>query len=206
MLPSLRHNNGNLLCAVDVETTGTDPMVHEIIQVAVLPLGSDYKPLKILPFYLNIRPMDIGSIDFRSMRVHRQKLVEMMAYAIEPEIATDMFVQWVRRLDLPLGKKIAPLWSNGGFDKGFLVQWLGQDLYEELFHFHERDTQVAALLLNDRADYHCADLPFNRIGLSSLAGVFGVVNENPHDALADCLTTAEVYRRMLSLFVPNNPQ
>ena len=200
---SLRHCNGNLLCCIDVETTGADPMIHEIIQVAFLPLNSNYTPMKITPFYLNIRPMDIGTIDFRSVKVHKQTVVEMMAYAIQPEIAADMFMDWFYKLDLPLGKKLMPLWSGGSFDKGFLVQWLGNELYNDCIHYHERDTQSLALAINDRFDLNAESPPFGRIGLASLADYFGIINESAHDALADCATTAKVYRAMLAMFQPN---
>ena len=37
--PGLVHLNGCLMAAVDLETTGTRPGYHEIIQIAVVPLG-----------------------------------------------------------------------------------------------------------------------------------------------------------------------
>ena len=49
--------NGNLLASIDLETTGTQPGYHEIIQIAVVPLNSDIRPNNDLPvFYQNIKP------------------------------------------------------------------------------------------------------------------------------------------------------
>ena len=39
----LVHLNGNLMAAVDLETTGTQPGYHEIIQIAVVPLDSEFQ-------------------------------------------------------------------------------------------------------------------------------------------------------------------
>ena len=56
MAQSLVHLNGDLLCAVDCETTGLNCKEHDIIQVCVLPLDSQIQPLKeingkqLLPF------------------------------------------------------------------------------------------------------------------------------------------------------------
>jgi hypothetical protein len=50
--PGLVHLNGHLLAAIDLETTGTRPGYHEIIQIACVPLDSDIKPLAgATPFY-----------------------------------------------------------------------------------------------------------------------------------------------------------
>ena len=55
--PGLVHLNGCLMAAVDLETTGTRPGYHEIIQIAVVPLDSDFKPLAdVRPFYTLVKP------------------------------------------------------------------------------------------------------------------------------------------------------
>ena len=40
-------------------------------------------------------------------------------------------------------------------------------------------------------------IPFNRVGLGSLCRKFNIVNANAHDALADALAEAEVYRALV---------
>ena len=55
--PGLVHLNGCLMAAVDLETTGTRPGYHEIIQIAVVPLDSDFRPLAdVRPFYTLVKP------------------------------------------------------------------------------------------------------------------------------------------------------
>lgn len=204
------HLNGNLLCAVDVETTGVVPGFHDLIQVAILPLDSTIKPSKSAkPFSLNLTPIRIENIDPQACKIHRLTRAEMISNSIDVFKAADMFNDWFERLNLPLAggthKKIMPLWSNGGFDKSFLIEWLGIDHYNHYFHFHERDTQSLALSINDRYDHYNERLPFPKVGLGYLSNALDVINENAHNALSDCITTAEVYRRMLLMHIPCAP-
>lgn len=208
---SMLHLNGNLLAAIDVETTGFIAGYHDLIQVAVLALGANLEPLKtVTPFYLNLTPKRPENIDRQAMQINRLDFTEIVKNSIDPDVAADMFDEWFERLDLGMAgskhKKIMPLWSNGGFDKGFLVDWLGKEHYEHYFHFHERDTQSLALSINDRYDFHVEPVPFPKVGLGYLASCFNIVNEKAHDALADCVTTARVYKEIITMFLPVNPR
>ncbi len=205
------HLNGNLLCAIDVETTGTDCDYHELVQLAILPLDSQIRPIKsIMPFYVNITPEYPERISNEALRITRKNLVTLIENSLDKYKAMDLFDEWYERLNLPstnhTPKKIMPLWSNGSFDKGFIRAWLGKELYNRYFHFHERDTQETALFLNDRFCHHAEKVPFPKVGLNYIASCFELVNENAHDALADCIMTAEVYRRMLWMWTPVAPQ
>ena len=204
------HLNGNLLCAVDVETTGLVAGFNDLIQVGVLPLDSCIRPSKTArPFYLNITPKRPENIDAKACKIHRLKRAEMISNSINPFKAADLFDDWFEGLNLPLAgathKKIMPLWSNGSFDKSFLIDWLGDEHYRHYFHFHERDTQEFALSLNDRFDHHNVRVPFPKVELGYLTNALDIINDTPHDALSDCVATAEVYRRMLLMYTPCNP-
>lgn len=204
------HLNGNLLCAVDVETTGVIPGHHDLIQVAILPLDSNIKPLKtITPFYLNLTPHRLDNIDEKAMKITRKTLTDLILNSMDPDVAADLFDEWFERLKLPLTsnhhKKIMPMWSNGGFDKGFLRAWLGDEHYNHYFHFHERDTQTLALAINDRFYQHNEKTPFPKVGLNYLASCFQIENEMAHDALSDCVTTARVYEKLLHMWIPLIP-
>ena len=205
------HLNGNLLCAVDVETTGIKAGTHDLVQVAVLPLDSNIKPIKsIMPFYMNLTPTRLDNIDYKACKVNKLTLSQMINQSMDKWKAADLFEEWFERLNLPVAashhKKLMPLWSNGSFDKSFLKEWLGDEGYDYFFHFHERDTQALALSINDRFYQMSEKLPFPKVGLNAIAAQFNIVNENAHDALSDCITTAEVYRQMLLMYQPVIPQ
>jgi DNA polymerase III epsilon subunit-like protein len=49
--------NGNLLASIDLETTGLKAGFHEPIEIAVVPLNSDFRPLEgVRSFYTTTRP------------------------------------------------------------------------------------------------------------------------------------------------------
>lgn len=202
---SFRHCNGHLMAAVDVETTGLNPLAHDLYQVAILPLDKELEPMAgCQPFYMNIRPTRPQNINFNAVKIGKFNYMDIMKYAVEPDNAADLLELWLNNLNLPLGKKIMPVWSNGCFDRDFLIPWLGDELYNQFFHGLTRDTQDLAMAINDRFALAGQPLPFNRVGLNSLAAVLGIVNENPHDALSDCITTAAVYKALLRMKVPND--
>jgi exonuclease I len=204
------HTNGHLLCAVDVETTGADPMIHEIFQLAILPLDSNLNVLRTVePFYMNITPLDMEVIDPRALKITKTDLAYLIKHSLNTFVVMDLLDEWFNRLELPIttnqSKKIMPVWSNGDFDKAMLISWLGKELYDTYFYFHERDTQHSALQINDRFYQHGDKVPFPKVGLSYLANCFDIDTSNAHDALADCLTTAEVYKKLCMMQMPMVP-
>ena len=109
----------------------------------------------------------------------------------------DLLVEWFENLDLPSTKRLVPLAHNWPFEASFARAWLGDALFEHIFHFHPRDGMVLALAMNDRAVSRGEHTPFKKVGLSWLSHYFKVANENPHDALCDAIAEAEVYRALL---------
>lgn len=201
MIPdSLLNLNGELLCAVDVETTGLIPGYHEIIQIAVVPLNSEieqYPGLK--PFYINIAPEHPGRMS-GAEGVHGISLDDLMSYGVSLETSLEMFDQWYKSLDLPFMKRLVPLAHNWAFERSFLLHWMGLEAFSDLWSGHPRDTLVIASFVNDLAAWHGKDCPFNRLNLSSVCKIMGVDLVDAHDALGDCLATAAVYRTMLRRF------
>jgi DNA polymerase III epsilon subunit-like protein len=194
------HLNGDLLCAIDCETTGTKAGFHEIIQICVLPLDFNLQPLKrpgVSPFYTEMKPECLDRIDWEAIKVSRLELPDILARALDKYRAADLFDKWVAKLELPYRKRIVPLGCNWPFDREFIKDWLGDECYSQYFDARHRDVQTAALYLNDKYDFHCEPYPFPKVNLSYLASQLRVKYERKHDALFDCLATAEVYRRML---------
>lgn len=194
----LVHLNGNLMAALDFETTGTKAGYHEIIQIAVVPLNADFRPLQdVRPFYHNIAPEHPERADNEAKAIHRLNLEDLMLNAPSSQKVADMLVEWWEKLDLPFNRSLVPLAHNWAFESGFGKAWLGDDLMNHLFFGHARDGMLYALAQNDQAAFAGRPIPFATVGLKSLCSKFKVVNENPHDALCDCLAEAEVYRALL---------
>src|SRR4029077_8974982 len=106
----MQHLNGNLLAAIDIETTGLDPKIHEIIQICILPLNSQIQPLKeILPFYIDMAPGRPESIDPQALSVSKLELCRIMQQGFDQFKGADLLDSWFDKLDLAIGKRISPL-------------------------------------------------------------------------------------------------
>ena len=205
MSNSMQHWNGNQVCVIDTETTGLDPLWHEIIQICILPLDSNFNIRKdVMPFYIDLIPDHPERIDKNAMKVNRLKMAEIGKRGFDRLAAIDMLEGWIKKLGLPCTKygtpkRIIPLGQNYGFDRGHIQKWLGMELYNTFFDYHYMDTMITANYLNDKAAMHAEKVPFSKISLAWLCNVLKVVNEKAHDALHDCMATAEVYKKMLNL-------
>lgn len=201
-----------MLACIDVETTGFYYGYHDIIQICVLILDSDIKPdPQITPFYVNMKPKRPENIEPDAMEVSRISFAHIMQTAIDPWDAADLFDDWFvglrrdthnRRAKLPEGKKLCPVAQNWVFDRPFVIDWLGHKGFDDFFHPWYRDTLPVAQLMNDKyaKDPNCVlphKVPFPKANLGYICSQLNVVNEKAHDALQDCIATAEAYRRMV---------
>lgn len=195
------HLQGHLLCAVDFETTGSRPGYHEPIQIAVVPLDSDLKPIEsVRPFYRYIRPDYPERAEPAATRVHKIDINWLRTHALPQDVVADLFREWFENLNLPFKKVLIPLAHNWPFEYGFFGEWLGIPDRDNLFHSHARDAMIVALGKNDAAFYRGEPPPFESyVSLSHLCRQFGVVNQRPHDAYHDCLAEAEVYRHLINM-------
>lgn len=202
MADSALHWNGNRLCAIDVETTGLDCNTHEIIQICVLPMTSTCEiDKKIIPFYTNIRLDNPEDVDIKAMKVNKINLINSQKTAPDSDTVRDLFDDWFHKLKIPPTKfgsprKILPLGHNYSFDKGFLIKFFGMEDYYTYFDYHNRDTMAVAQYLNDRASFHAERCPFPKVNLAYVVSQLKIDYPIKHDALQDCVVTAEVYRRL----------
>ena len=201
----LTHLNGDILCCIDVETSGEIPGFHDLLQICILPL--DYK-LDVWdnfpPFYMEIqpkRPENYGKAttwnDEEVARKNRQLMAHAQVNGMEAYRAADLFDEWFQKLGLGYQKKIAPLAHNWPFDRGFVIDWLGNETFKQCFDPRYRDPMAVATYLTDRADFRTEPYPFNKVNLPWLAKQYHIDHSRAHDALADCYTTAQVYKRLV---------
>ena len=187
--------NDNVLAAIDVETTGRDPAYNEVCQVAVVVLDCHLNPVN--QFYTNIRPLHPHRMHPEATAAHGLSL-EVLNQAPGPYEVADMMWEWSRSLELAPGKRIIPLVHNASFDIPFLQQWLGYELFYDIFGYPVRDTQALVSALMDKAAFNCVKIPFNRANLGTCCETLGVTLDGAHDSLADALATARVYRTLMT--------
>jgi DNA polymerase III epsilon subunit-like protein len=199
--PLMQHLNGNLLCSIDVETSGLKAGFHDMLQICILPLDGALNPnQKHTPFILNLKPKRPENADPGAFRVNKLSLADCILKGIDPYSAADMFEEWFFKLQLMDRKKICPLAHNWPFDRGFIIDWLGDETYNQFFDYHSRDTAVIANYLNDRADFANERYPFPKINLTYLSSQLQVENPDAHTAVGDAMTTALCYKKLLSRY------
>lgn len=191
---------GHLLCAVDTETTGLRSGYHEITQIAIQPLDSDFNFI-YEPLQLELAP----EFPSRAAPEAIQKTGVDLDYHVNccPSQTTgaDLFLRWVERLNLGLGKRLIPLAHNWSFDKNFIVEWLGEETYNIHFSRAHRDSFVIAAFINDMHNAQGLDAPFKSLQLESLCKKFGIKLDNAHSALPDARASAKLYKCLLQCFL-----
>lgn len=192
---------GNMLAAVDVETTGRVAGYHEVIQVAVVPLTSEIDPVPdVNPFYMNIAPAHPERCEHGAQMVHGLDIEELVNNCPDQWKVADLFDEWFQSLNLPFKKNLVPLAHNWGFERGFLTHWLGIESFNQFFHPHPRDSMLFALSINDAASFNGLEAPFQYLSLGFMCKKYGIEIGQAHDALADALAEAKLYKAMLASF------
>jgi len=198
-LPTPVHCNGNIICAIDVETTGLQAGFNDLVQIAFVILDHKFKPNKSVQFfYTDLKPLRPENAHPKAFVKNGLSLAKLINDGIDPWKARDLFIEWFERLNLGQGKKLMPLGFNYDFDKAFLIEWLGPDTYEQLFDHNLRDGYHAVSFLNDKMWWKADPIQFPKKSLAYVAKQLGIITQNSHDALADAITAAEVWRRLLT--------
>jgi DNA polymerase III epsilon subunit-like protein len=192
--------NGNLLCAIDTETTGLLSGYHEITQISVVPLDNEFEVSKVYPyfsFYILPKHFDRYSEDAQKKTKITQEFLELNG--LDKYRVADLFDDWFESLQLPEGKRILPLAYNFAFDKPFIEHWLGLETYSQFFFGLYRDPMVVVTLLNDLAAWHGRLTPFAEGGLKKVCNRLDIEYSNHHEALSDALACAKVYKKLVQM-------
>ena len=59
-----------ILAAFDLETTGLEPAVHDIIEIAIIPLNSDFSRSELPEFVARIKAVHPENADPDSLRIN----------------------------------------------------------------------------------------------------------------------------------------
>lgn len=160
------------LVFLDVETTGTRPDFHEIIEIAIVPQDDDDDP-----FCTKIRPLHPDRVSDEAIACNGYNPEEwkgapkiMEVYA---EIATRLHDRVV------CGHHV-------GFDLSFTKSWCG----ESSFQCRSIDTVTLAYA-------HLIPMGLSSLRLREIASFLGIKSTRSHRALDDALTCRAVYREIL---------
>jgi|SaaInlStandDraft_1057018.scaffolds.fasta_scaffold148678_1 DNA polymerase III epsilon subunit-like protein len=173
--------------SIDVETTGLNHRIHELIQICILPLNDDFEALEVEPFYTQIKAELPENSEKEALEVCQLD----PTVGLSRKYAKLNFVVWINMLQDKYGfEKIIPVGQNyAGFDKDFIIDWLGFDFYHKNFSRTVRDTKYNGGFFADVMQKEFLN------GLKDQAEAFGINNVKHHDALNDTLVTAQIYKK-----------
>lgn len=181
-----KHN----LAFVDLETTGTNPEKHEIIEIGCIVVeqvprvGRGPELKKIDELDIKVQPEHMERAEPAALRVNGYNEADWL-FATDLKTALETLAHKTRGCII-VGQNIAFDWAflEKGFEKtGILHQ----------FHdYHMLDlVSLAYAKLYDDPNYN------QKFGLRFLCERFGVKNEKAHSAMSDIQATLEVYKKLL---------
>lgn len=173
------------LAFIDVETTGTDHNLHEIIELGlVLTRFKDNELVVIDKLDLKILPKNIENADPIALRVNGYDEADWM-FAVELEEALKIFSEKT--------KGAIFVAHNVIFDANFIETSFKKLGMTHDMHFHKIDTiSMAFGILHEKDD-------INRLSLRALCQYLDIENTKAHSAFADAYATYELFKKLLNL-------
>src|SRR5688572_4310889 len=95
----MQHLNSNVMCALDIKTTGPDPDRHHIVELCILPLDYMLEPHKeLLLCHLRIQPPDIADVDYELCEISRVDMARTMNHGYSEYKAVQIVQEWFASL------------------------------------------------------------------------------------------------------------
>lgn len=188
----------DLLVAVDLETTGLDPYLHDMWEIAVVPfvkiddmtfhsdhILGDYKTLPCT-FKARMRPQNPMSMQPKALEVGGITKEELMAIPTNLYQALNSFYEW--KLEMYPEYRFVPVGHNfASFDKQFLIAKMNSFNYDQNFSHRCLDTKVICKWLQNLGH----DLG-KSLSLQGLRKFFGLEEQPAHTSMGDCFTSIEL--------------
>jgi DNA polymerase III epsilon subunit-like protein len=165
------------LVFVDIETTGLDPEIHEIIEIAILPLKGPVWQTKIKPEHLDVASPK--ALEINGYQDHPEDWEDAPRFLnIAPEIAAHL-------------KDTMIAGQNTQFDMGFI---------RSLFKRHDLPLKGVPYSWVDTVSLayeHLVPLGTPDLKLGTTCDFLGISNDGQHTAAADVYRTREAYLKMI---------
>jgi DNA polymerase-3 subunit epsilon len=183
---------------LDTETTGLDPIKHDIVQVAgIIEINGEVKE----EFEFKVQPSTYASIDEAALRVHGFSLEQIKGF--EPprtvhQKLTEIFGKYVSKFNP--SDKFTPAGHNAKFDVDFMRQFFlkcGDQYFGSWCNYRTIDLLAVMSFLS-----YAEAVSLENQKLETIAKYFGV-EFKAHDALEDIRATREILKRLVAgLFKP----
>ena len=185
------------LAYIDTETTGLDPNLNEILDIAIV--FDTYSIQKLLDddAWVRIGLQFKDDYAYLSTRIKPQRIetahpkaLEVNGYASNPGLWKDapLFDDVADKVAFLLSNSI-PVGHNVTFDTGFITATLRRAKNDTRIDYHAIDTITLAY-------EHLAPGGLDRLNLDAVCDHLDISNEGKHAALVDALRAREVHHRL----------
>jgi DNA polymerase III epsilon subunit-like protein len=184
----------------DIETTGLDSHVHDVIELSMYRLGDTSENAQKTWCF---KPLTPDTIDPGALRVNGHKLDDLLhktregreRYLDPNQVLVDV-ENWMAEDGLPAEKRFL-IGQNVAFDKERLEQLWIKCSSKDSFPIGRRvmDTMVLELFFD-----FCKGQFAEGYSLNQIIKKYGVKNEKAHSAAADVKATKEVFEKQVEFF------
>lgn len=186
-----------IIYVLDVETTGLDNRLNDIIELSVIRLNDDVQKTWC------IKPFNINNIDMDALRINGHKKEDLLHQTkhgketyLDPIQTMIDIENWIIEDGIPANQRILA-GQNISFDRGFLEQhWIkGESKDSFPFGYRIIDTMGIQFFLD-----LCKGEMDQGYSLNNLTKKYGIKNEKAHSAAADAKATKEVLLKQIDFF------
>lgn len=183
------------LLYVDVETTGLDPVKHDVIQLAgIIEIDGTVKE----EFEFKCQPHSLENCDPQALKIHGMDIATLLSFDSPRPVLGKLQDIWGKHVDkYNKADKFVLCGQNVPFDAGFLREWFrkcGDNYFGSWVHYQYLDLLSATMLMQmagrtpKTENYKLATV-CNSLGIELQA----------HDALADIRATRQAMRTYIEI-------
>lgn len=168
------------LVFIDIETTGLDPTVHEMVEFAAKRISCRGVELDETEF--RVKPLHPETAQPEALKLNGYD-PEKWQNALDPESALRRIV------DFCCGDQAIIVGQNPGFDLGFINAMIKQYGAKDKIPYHKVDTVSLAYTI-------LVPLGLERLSLKNICEFLGISNAGEHGAMRDVERCVEVYYKL----------
>lgn len=182
---------------VDTETSGLDPVLQDIIQVAgKIVIGNEVKD----EFNFICQPFSFDNISEQALKVNGRTVEELQTFPLPGTVYRKVKGILDKHIDAyDRNDKLIPCGQQIRFDMDFMSEFFKKNGDNYFFSYVQAaplDTMTMAVML----EVKLGEKIFKNYKLETLCSVLGIKLDTAHDALHDIDATrrvaAEIYRRI----------
>lgn len=177
---------------IDTETTGTSPILNDVVQVAGI-IEINHQTVETFSIYS--QPTNYMNIEPKALEVNKLTVEQIKGFAV-PELAYNQFNKILTKyVDInDKYDRLVPCGHCIGFDTDFVSAWSTKVKSDKpLLHYNCIDLMTLVLVCKDLGLYK------GYTTLTAICKWLGVELKNAHNALSDIIATKECYYKIIDI-------